>query len=131
MNTATSGIGISRLGQVSVNVHNQDRAVSFYRDTLGLPLLFTTGHLSFFNCGGVRLMLSPPEKPEFDHPGSVLYFMVPDIEAAYRQLLAKDVKFEDKPHLIARLPDHELWMAFFRDSEGNLLALMSEVRRPA
>jgi len=131
MNTATSGIGISRLGQVSVNVHNQDRAVSFYRDTLGLPLLFTTGHLSFFNCGGVRLMLSPPEKPEFDHPGSVLYFMVPDIEAAYRQLVAKDVKFEDKPHLIARLPDHELWMTFFRDSEGNLLALMSEVRRPA
>ena len=131
MSIATSDIGISRLGQISVNVHNQDRAVSFYRDTLGLPLLFTTGHLSFFNCGGVRLMLSPPEKPEFDHPGSVLYFVVSDIEAAYRQLTAKDVKFEDKPHLIARLPDHELWMTFFRDSEGNLLALMSEVRRPA
>ena len=129
MSTATLGIGISRLGQVSVNVHNLDRAVSFYRDTLGLPLLFTTGDLGFFDCGGVRLMLTPPEKPEFDHPGSVLYLVVPDIEAAYRQLVAKGVKFEGKPHLIARLPDHDLWMAFFYDSEDNMLALMSEVRR--
>jgi len=125
------GIGISRLGQVSVNVHNQDRAVSFYRDKLGLPLLFTTGQLSFFNCGGVRLMLTLPEKPEFDHPGSVLYFVVPDIGVAHRELVAKDVRFEGEPHLIARLPDHDLWMAFFHDTEGNMLALMSEVKRPA
>jgi len=129
MSTATLGIGISRLGQVSVNVHNLDRAVSFYRDTLGLQLLFTTGDLGFFDCGGVRLMLGTAEKPEFDHPGSVLYLVVPDIEAAHRQLVAKDVKFEGKPHLIARLPDHDLWMAFFYDTEDNLLALMSEVRR--
>lgn len=129
MSTTALGIGISRLGQVSVNVHKLDRAVSFYRDSLGLPLLFTTGDLGFFNCGGVRLMLTPPEKPEFDHPGSVLYFVVPDIQAAYRQLVAKDVSFEGEPHLIAKLPDHDLWMAFFRDTEGNLLALMSEVRR--
>jgi methylmalonyl-CoA/ethylmalonyl-CoA epimerase len=129
MSTVPGAIGISRLGQVSVNVHKLDRAVSFYRDTLGLPLLFTTGNLGFFNCGGVRLMLSPPEKLEFDHPGSVLYFVVLEIEAAYRQLVAKGVNFEDKPHLIAKLPDHDLWMAFFRDSEGNLLALMSEVPR--
>ena len=129
MSTAAGGVGISRLGQVSVNVHKLDRALSFYRDTLGLPLLFTTGNLGFFNCGGVRLMLSPPEKPEFDHPGLVLYFVVADIEAAHRQLAAKNVNFEDKPHLVAKLPDHDLWMAFFRDSEGNLLALMSEVRR--
>ena len=129
MSTATLGIGISRLGQVSVNVHDLDRAVSFYRDTLGLQLLFTTGDLGFFDCGGVRLMLGTAEKPEFDHPGSVLYLVVPDIEAAHRQLVAKDVKFEGKPHLIARLPDHDLWMAFFYDTEDNLLALMSEVRR--
>ena len=76
-------------------------------------------------------MLASPEKPEFDHPGSVLYFTVPDIEAAYRQLAAKNVQFEAKPHLIARLPDHDLWMAFFRDTEGNLQALMSEVKRMA
>lgn len=129
MSTATVGIGISRLGQVSVNAHNLDRAVAFYRDTLGLPLLFTTGNMGFFDCGGVRLMLTLPEKPEFDHPGSVLYFSVPDIESAYRQLEAKNVRFEAKPHLIARLPAHDLWMAFFYDSENNLLALMSEIAR--
>ena len=129
MNATASGIGISRLGQVSVNVHDLDRAIAFYRDTLGLTPLFTTGNLGFFNCGGVRLMLSPPEKPEFDHPGSVLYFVVEDIKAAHNQLAAKNVNFEQEPHLIARLPDHDLWMAFFRDTEGNLLALMSEVRR--
>lgn len=74
-------------------------------------------------------MLTPPEKPEYDHPGSVLYFVVPDIQAAHRQLVAKGVHFEGEPHLIARLPDHNLWMAFFHDTEGNLLALMSEVKR--
>ena len=131
MSTTDIGIGISRLGQVSVNVHNVDRAISFYRDKLGLPLLFTTGDLGFFDCGGVRLMLSRPEKPEFDHPGSVLYFTVADIEAAYRQLLARDVRFEGKPHVVARMPNHDLWMAFFRDSEENLLALMREVPRAA
>jgi catechol 2,3-dioxygenase-like lactoylglutathione lyase family enzyme len=129
MSTANIGVGISRLGQVAINVHEVDRAISFYRDKLGLPLLFTTGDMGFFDCGGVRLMLSRPEKPEFDHPGSVLYFVVADIEAAYRQLVAESVRFEGKPHLIARLPDHDLWMAFFRDSEENLLALMSEVPR--
>lgn len=129
MSTATVGIGISRLGQVSMNAHNLDRAVAFYRDTLGLSLLFTAGNMGFFDCGGVRLMLTLPEKPEFDHPGSVLYFSVPDIELAYRQLEAKNVRFEAKPHLIARLPAHDLWMAFFYDSENNLLALMSEVAR--
>jgi methylmalonyl-CoA/ethylmalonyl-CoA epimerase len=129
MNTIDTGIGISRLGQVAVNAHDVDRAISFYRDKLKLPLLFTTGDLGFFDCGGVRLMLSRPEKPEFDHPSSVLYFVVADIEAAYQQLLAGGVRFEDKPHLIARMPAHDLWMTFFRDSEENLLALMSEVPR--
>jgi methylmalonyl-CoA/ethylmalonyl-CoA epimerase len=112
-----------------MHAHNLDRAVAFYRDTLGLPLLFTAGNMGFFDCGGVRLMVTLPEKPEFDHPGSVLYFSVPDIESAYRQLEAKNVRFEAKPHLIARLPAHDLWMAFFYDSEDNLLALMSEVAR--
>ncbi|MGA8154185.1 MAG: VOC family protein [Terriglobales bacterium] len=120
-------IGITRLGQVAINVHDLDRAVAFYRDTLGLPLLFTAGKLAFFNCGGVRLMLSVAEKPEFDHPGSILYFAVPDIAAAHQQMVAAGVHFEDSPHLIAKMPDHDLWMTFFRDSEQNFLALMSEV----
>lgn len=129
MSTAGVGIGISRLGQVAINVHDLERATAFYREILGLRLLFTAGALAFFDCGGIRLMLSRPEKPEFDHPSSVLYFTVPDIEGAYRQMEAKGVRFEDKPHLIAKMPDHDLWMVFFRDSEENLLGLMSEVRR--
>ena len=127
MTAATLPIGISRLGQVAINVHDLDRATAFYRDILGLPLLFTTGALSFFDCGGVRLMLSPPEKPEFDHPSSVLYFTVPDIASTHRQMLSSGVAFEDAPHLIAKMPTHDLWMTFFRDPEQNLLALMCEM----
>jgi methylmalonyl-CoA/ethylmalonyl-CoA epimerase len=131
MSTATAGLGISRIGQIAINVHDLNRATAFYRDTLGLPLLFTAGKLAFFDCGGVRLMLDTPEKPEFDHPSSILYFTVPDIAAAHRHMLGQGVRFEDEPHVIARMPDHDLWMTFFRDSEQNLLALMSEVRRAA
>ncbi|HXM62646.1 MAG TPA: VOC family protein [Terriglobales bacterium] len=124
-------IGISRIGQIAINAHDLDRATAFYRDKLGLPLLFTAGKLAFFDCGGVRLMLDVAEKPEFDHPSSILYFSVPDIAASHRQLLASGVRFEDEPHMIAKMPDHDLWMTFFRDSEQNLLALMSEVSRAA
>jgi methylmalonyl-CoA/ethylmalonyl-CoA epimerase len=127
MDTATAGLGISRIGQIAINVHDLNRATAFYRDTLGLRLLFTAGKLAFFDCGGVRLMLDTPEKPEFDHPSSILYFAVTDIKAAHQQMVAQGVRFEDEPHVIARMPDHDLWMTFFRDSEQNLLALMSEV----
>ena len=127
MNPTATGIGISRLGQIAINAHDTGRATEFYRDVLSLPLLFTAGNLAFFDCGGVRLMLTPPEKPEFDHPGSILYFSVPDIKAAYGRMLASGVRFQDEPHLIARMPNHDLWMTFFHDTEGNLLALMSEV----
>ena len=127
MTAATIPVAISRLGQIAINVHDTGRATTFYRDILGLPLLFTAGSLAFFDCGGVRLMLTRPEKPEFDHPGSVLYFTVPDIVSAHRQMLSRGVGFEDEPHLIARMPTHELWMTFFRDSEQNLLALMCEL----
>jgi len=127
--TTISNIGIARLGQVAIRVHDIERATKFYRDVLGLPCLFSAGKLAFFDCGGVRLMLDTPEKPEFDHPSSILYFTVPDINAAHRQMRDGGVKFEDEPHMIARMPDHDLWMTFFRDSEENLLALMSEVRR--
>jgi methylmalonyl-CoA/ethylmalonyl-CoA epimerase len=120
---------ISRIGQIAINVHDLDRATAFYRDILGLPLLFNAGTMVFFDCSGIRLMLSCPEKPEFDHPSSILYFVVPDITCIYQEMLAKGTRFEDEPHLIAKMPDHDLWMVFFRDSEQNLLGLMSEVPR--
>ena len=130
MNTVATGIGISRIGQIAINAKDVERAAAFYQDALGLKLLFKAPPgLAFFDCGGVRLMLSTAEKPEFDHPGSVLYFSVPDIQAAHAKMKESGVTFEDEPHMIAKMPDHDLWMTFFRDSEGNLMGLMSEVAR--
>src|SRR5580700_3550369 len=130
MSATAIGVGITRLGQIAINAKDVERAAAFYQDVLGLKLLFKAPPgLSFFDCGGVRLMLDRAEKPEFDHPSSVLYFAVPDIQAAYAKLKESGVRFEDEPHLLARMPTHDLWMTFFRDSEGNLLALMSEVAR--
>ena len=124
-----TNVGITRLGQIAINVQDLERATAFYRDTLGLPFLFAARGLAFFNCGGVRLMLSRAEKPEFDHPSSILYFAVPDVHAAHQSLCELGARFDAAPRLIAPMPDHDLWMAFFRDSEGNLMALMSEVPR--
>ncbi len=120
--------GLNTLGQISVIVRDLDKAVAFYRDVLGMQFLFQAPQLAFFNCNGIRLMLGPPETPEFDHPGSILYFKVEDLNTAYLTLTARGVQFRDKPHLVAKLPDHELWMTFFEDLDKNILALMSEVR---
>lgn len=124
-----AALGLSKIGQISMNARDFDRAVHFYRDTLGLPFLFTAPpHLAFFDCDGVRLLLDLPEDKEFDHPGSILYFTVDEIGAIHKTLVARGVVFRKAPHLIARLPDREVWMAFFDDTEGNTLALMSEPR---
>lgn len=132
MNATETGIGITRLGQIQVRTHDVERAVGFYENVLGLKLLFKAPPgLAFFDCGGVRLMLDRPEKQEFDHASSILYFAVPDIQAAHARMKDGGVRFEDEPHLIARMPNHDLWMTFFRDTEDNLLALMSEVPHAA
>jgi methylmalonyl-CoA/ethylmalonyl-CoA epimerase len=119
---------VSGIGQVAVNVHDLTRAVRFYRDTLGLRFLFEAPKLAFFDAGGVRLMLGPPEGIEHDHPASVIYYRVADIRAAAARLQQKGAECVSEPHFIAKLPDHDLWMAFFRDTEGNTFAVMSEVR---
>ena len=129
MAATSSAVGLNAIGQISMNATDIPRAVAFYRDSLGMRLLFEAPpKMAFFDAGGVRLMLSLPETPEYDHPGSVLYFRVDDIDQAYAQLKERGVPFQGKPHLIARMPDHELWMTFFKDSEGNTLALMAEKR---
>jgi methylmalonyl-CoA/ethylmalonyl-CoA epimerase len=118
--------GLARLLQISVRAHDVGRAVQFYRDVLGLPFLFEAPpRLAFFNCAGVRLMLSTPELG-FDHPGSVLYFAVDDIHAMHKLLASRGVAFASDPHKIATLADREVWLADFQDTEGNTLALMSE-----
>jgi methylmalonyl-CoA/ethylmalonyl-CoA epimerase len=130
MSIANVNVGVSRLGQVQIRAHDVKRATMFYQDVLGLKLLFEAPPgLAFFDCGGVRLMIDRPEKPEFDHPSSILYFAVPDIQAAHAQLKQSGVHLEGEPHVIARMPDLDLWMTFFRDSEDNLMALMSEVAK--
>jgi methylmalonyl-CoA/ethylmalonyl-CoA epimerase len=131
MSTAASSLGIKNIGQISITVHDLPRATAFYRDTLGLPLLFTAPGLAFFDCSGVRLMLGPAETPELDHPSSILYFRVPDLHAAHQRLVDLGVQIVAPPRLIAPMPTHDLWMNAFRDSEGNIMELMSEVPRVA
>ena len=120
---------ISQIGQIAITIHDLDRAVAFYRETLGMRFLFQAPpKMAFFDCGGIRLMLGVPDDSEFDHPASILYYKVDDIRAAHAALRDKGADFRSEPHLVAKMPDHELWMAFLKDSEGNTLALMSEVR---
>lgn len=122
--------GLGRIHQISMRALDVERAARFYQDVLGLPLIFAfPPRLAFFDCGGVRLMLSTPE-PGFDHPGSVLYFAVEDIQQMYEALKERGVTFLDEPHRIAVLADREVWLADFTDTEGNTLALMSEPRIP-
>jgi len=118
----------SRIRQIAVVCKDVARATAFYRDTLGLPFLFAAGpSLAFFDCGGVRLMLSSDNEGH-DNLASMLYYLVTDIEGTQSDLEAKGVSFVEKPHMIAKMPDHELWLSAFKDSEGNLLGLMEEKR---
>ena len=122
-------IAISGLGQISIIAHDLPRATAFYRDVLGLPLLFTAEHMAFFDCAGVRLMLGPASAPALDHPSSMLSFRVPDVSAAHRHLVKMGVEIAAPPRLVARMPTYDLWMVGFRDSEGNIMQLMSEAPR--
>jgi methylmalonyl-CoA/ethylmalonyl-CoA epimerase len=127
--SSISNTRLSAIGQIAMPVRDLGRAVEFYRDRLGMEFLFQAPpSLAFFRCGTIRLMLDVPSEPEFQHPGSPIYFLVDDLDAAYADLRARGVVFRGEPHLIARMPDHELWMAFFDDGEGNTLALMHEKR---
>ena len=116
---------LSRMGQVALSVSSADRAEVFYGETLGLKKLFRFSGLIFFDCG-VRLMLSQVQAGEKVPPGSPLYFKVADIALARRELEAQGVEFVDKIHMIAPMEDHDLWMTFFKDPDGHMLALMSE-----
>ena len=124
------GPTLSQIGQIFVNVKDLDRAIAFYRDTLGMTFLFQAPpNMAFFDCGGIRLMLGIADRPEIDHIASIIYYKVDDIEKFYEIFQARGVEFIIKPHLVAPMPTYDLWLADFRDSEGNILALMSEVPR--
>ena len=122
---ATTTFGLAHIGQIAITVSDIEKSVAFYRDALGVRFLFQLPNLAFFDCGGIRLMLTLPEGAAGN---SVIYYKVDNIQQAFDTLSSRGVPFEGKPHLIAKMPDHDLWMAFFRDPDRNLLAMMCEVR---
>ncbi len=119
---------IQKVGQIGVPVKELDKAIHFYKDKLGLSLLFNSDSMAFFECNGLRLLLSLPEKEEYAHSSSVIYFQVENIKETYENLIGKEVTFIDEPHIVAKMGQMETWMTFFKDTEGNTHALMSEVQ---
>ncbi|TQS74283.1 VOC family protein [Ornithinibacillus gellani] len=119
---------IQKVGQIGIPVKDLSRALEFYKEKLGLSLLFETDSMAFFECSGLRLMLSLSEKNEFAHSSSVIYFQVTNIKETYERLVDKKVIFIDQPHVVAKLGQTETWMVFFKDTEDNTHALMSEVQ---
>ncbi|WP_427110276.1 VOC family protein [Lysinibacillus xylanilyticus] len=119
---------IKKIGQIGVPVKDLNRAIDFYKEKLGLSLLFNTNNMAFFECNGLRLMLTLPEKEEFALLSSVIYYEVSNIKDTYERLLGKEITFIDEPHVVAKMGQTETWMVFFKDTEDNTLALMSEVQ---
>jgi methylmalonyl-CoA/ethylmalonyl-CoA epimerase len=129
-NQNNNNFGLNVIGQIAVPVSDVERAIAFYRDVLGMKFLFKAPPgLGFFDCNGVRLLLDEPAKRQSENRSSIIYYKVDDIQSAFETLSARGIVFEQKPGFVAKMPDHELWMAFFRDPDDNLLALMSEVRK--
>jgi methylmalonyl-CoA/ethylmalonyl-CoA epimerase len=125
---APTTASLEKIGQIAITVDDTARAKDFYQNTLGMRLLFEAGHLAFFQCGDVRLMLTTPDKPG-PRGGTILYFKVDDIQTTYAVLKERGVNFIDEPHLIAKMPDHDLWMVFLKDPFENTLGIMCEVGR--
>ena len=129
MMSDTPELHLNEIAQISINAHDLKRAEAFYRDKLGIKHLFTVPNMAFFDCGGIRLMVGIASSQDLDHPSSILYFKVKDIQEAHRTLVARGVQFAGQPFMVAQMPTYELWLAEFRDSEQNVLSLMSEVPR--
>ena len=122
--------GLSKIGQINIPAHDLETSIEFYRNSLGMKYLFQVPNMAFFDCGGIRISLAVPEDDAFDHPSSIIYFKVEDIHIATEALRDRGVEISENPALIAEMPEHDLWMSFFKDPDENTLALMSEVVRP-
>lgn len=122
-------VKLSRIGQIAINVRDVKRAIAFYRDVLGMEFLFEVPQMGFFNCDGIRLMLAEAESQQPHHPASIIYYGVSNIQEVYTSLTQAGVTFTSAPRRIATVDDHDLWMAFFKDMDDNVLGLMSEVPR--
>jgi methylmalonyl-CoA/ethylmalonyl-CoA epimerase len=124
-------VGIQSIGQIAIAVSSIEEATRFYRDVLGLNLLFEAPPgLSFFDCSGVRLMLTTKQGAEDDHKTSVIYYRVRDIDAAVKALKQKGVSFVREPQMTAKMDDHELWIGFLRDPDNTLIGIMAEIPSP-
>lgn len=120
---------LATIGQIAITVSDVDKALAFYRDSLGLEFLFSAGSgLAFLNAGGVRLMLSTPQGAGTIGGNSILYFRVSDIHAVHSAVVGRGARSEREPQLAAKMPDHELWTSFLRDPDGNLVGIMEEKR---
>lgn len=128
MENSQTQVRFNEIGQIAVSVGDLERAKSFYRDLLGMQFLFDAGNMTFFQCGSIRFMIGTSDKP-VQPGGTILYFRVSDMQATFTVLEAQGVPFVAKPHLVAQLADHDLWMAFLKDPDGNTLGMMSEVAR--
>src|SRR5205814_7462193 len=123
--TSNRRMSLSTIGQIAITVHDVERAATFYRDTLGIPLLFQMPNMAFFNCGGIRLMLGLPEGTTETY-SSIIYYKVADIQATAAQPKGCGVVFEQEPHVLASIPEHAQLIAFFRNPITKLLDEMSE-----
>jgi len=117
---------LSEISQAAMTVDNVDRAVNFYRDTLGLKLLFRVPNMAFFECGSMRILMGARAVAGGAPAGAILYFKVDDMTQAHHTLTQRGVKFAEPQHIVARMADREVWLAAFRDSENNLFHLISE-----
>jgi methylmalonyl-CoA/ethylmalonyl-CoA epimerase len=127
MSESENSVQLNDIGQIALTVRDLGRAKGFYQNTLGMRFLFDAGTMAFFQCGAIRLMIGLSEDA-VPIGGTILYFKVSDIQKVHATLIEEGVVFLQPPHLVARMPDHELWIAFLNDPEGNTLGLMSEVR---
>jgi methylmalonyl-CoA/ethylmalonyl-CoA epimerase len=121
---------LGEIGQIAVTVSDLARAKDFYQNVLGFKFLFNAGPMSFFQCGKIRFAVGTSDKP-VSPSGTILYFRVADIEETYARLAAKGVEFIQTPHLVAKMPDHDLWLAFLNDPDKNPIGLMCEMPRDA
>jgi methylmalonyl-CoA/ethylmalonyl-CoA epimerase len=124
--TTMPAVTFDTIGQIALTVDDLAQAKDFYQNTLGMKFLFDPGHLAFLQCGNVRLMLTTPEKQE-PRGGTILYYKVGNIHSTCAAIKARGVALLEEPHLIARMPDHDLWMASLKDPAGNIFGIMCEV----
>jgi methylmalonyl-CoA/ethylmalonyl-CoA epimerase len=127
--TTGSAVHLDRIGQIAISVSDLERSKEFYGETLGMKFLFDAGPMAFYQCGEARFMIGTGNEKTVVPGGTILYFSVDDLNAVHASLEAKDVYFMVEPHLVAKMPAHDLWMAFFKDPDGYTIGLMSEVPR--